>query len=325
LIATDISSSFSGTAYIGNNYDGMPALIQSKIPPLAPPDNQKSWNGEVVYTLNTEVRVKHGKVNISGTATIGQADLSGNILKETIDGIYVNDGYGGNKGAANVYSDNGTSEKYDLGDMVKFPSLQDRYKDPVSGITYSTYEDYLEAISYEVPVSKIDATVASFNYVDPGGKGSISWNQALRTLTISGIVRIGGSLDIASKNAGVTYVGCGTLFAEGDIKIHGNFLPATTFPMGDVAGLIAKGRMELATGAGESQLYMAGAFYAEQKIVSAKQNQIAGTFVSSYFDMGTNVPNIYQVPSLVDHLPPGMPGREKIWVVRIYVDSWREK
>lgn len=77
------------------------------------------------------------------------------------------------------------------------------------------------------------------------------------------------------------------------------------------------------TGNGSAQLKMAGAFYAMGTIVSRKQNQIAGTFVGSYFDMGTNVPNIYQVPSLVYNMPPAMPGDNNIFALR--TRSWRER
>ncbi|MCC6444910.1 MAG: prepilin-type N-terminal cleavage/methylation domain-containing protein [Armatimonadetes bacterium] len=322
LIATDISSDFSGTAYIGNNYNGMPATLTAKVSPLTAPDNFLGWGGENVCTPNTEVRVKHGKVNISGSATIGTPNATGNNLKETVDGMYVNDGYGGNQGATSVYSDNGTGEKHDLGDMIQVPSLYSEYDDPVAGTHYTQYIDYLRNHSYTVTLPKLDDTIASFTAGDT--TNNITWNQATRTLTINGIVRINGDLDLARKNNPVNYQGNGTFFAEGDIRIHGNFLPKTTFPTTDVVGLIAREQMGLATGSGESQIYMAGAFYAEQKIVSAKQNQIAGIFVSSYFDMGTNVPNIYQVPTLADHLPSGMPDKDAIWVKRIYKTSWRE-
>jgi hypothetical protein len=33
---------------------------------------------------------------------------------------------------------------------------------------------------------------------------------------------------------------------------------------------------------------------------------------------------MYQIPSLPDNLPPGMPGSTRIWVKTIRVDSWRE-
>jgi hypothetical protein len=68
---------------------------------------------------------------------------------------------------------------------------------------------------------------------------------------------------------------------------------------------------------------MALAMYAQHKIVSQYQNQIAGTMVSSYFQM-SNVPSLYQVPQLAEHLPLGMPGRDPIWIVGISVESWQE-
>jgi len=67
---------------------------------------------------------------------------------------------------------------------------------------------------------------------------------------------------------------------------------------------------------------MMGAFYAQNKIVSTKQNQIAGTFVSDIFDMGINDPKIFQVPGLENNLPPGMPGA--VITYRIYTSNWHE-
>ncbi|MFQ3588105.1 MAG: hypothetical protein SNJ76_10660 [Fimbriimonadaceae bacterium] len=39
--------------------------------------------------------------------------------------------------------------------------------------------------------------------------------------------------------------------------------------------------------------------------------------------MGTNVPSIYQVPSLVPNMPPSMPGDKMMLSLRIR--SWRER
>jgi hypothetical protein len=88
-------------------------------------------------------------------------------------------------------------------------------------------------------------------------------------------------------------------------------------------GLIAKQNMYLASGPGSSQLSMAGAFYAQGRISSQKQNQIAGTFVANFCDLGTNVPNIYQVPSLPYNMPPAMPGDKGYYTLR--VQGWRER
>ena len=51
-----------------------------------------------------------------------------------------------------------------------------------------------------------------------------------------------------------------------------------------------------------------GAFYAQGRLTSMKQTVVTGTFVSNYFDMGINVPEIYQVPTMADNLPLGMIG-----------------
>jgi len=69
---------------------------------------------------------------------------------------------------------------------------------------------------------------------------------------------------------------------------------------------------------------MAIAMYAQHQIVSNKQNQVAGTMVSSYFQM-SNVPKLYQVPELADHLPPGMPGADPIYVRSVRINSWQER
>ena len=73
---------------------------------------------------------------------------------------------------------------------------------------------------------------------------------------------------------------------------------------------------------GYQSLNGAGAWYAQRKMVSAKQNQFAGTYVADYFDMGTNVPSIYQVPTLATNLPPGMPGGKNAFTIAS-VFSWK--
>lgn len=68
---------------------------------------------------------------------------------------------------------------------------------------------------------------------------------------------------------------------------------------------------------------MVGAFYAQGTIRSAKQNVIAGTFVSNYFDLGKNVPSVFQVPTLTANLPPAMPGVKEFYTIRIL--NWRDR
>jgi hypothetical protein len=161
-------------------------------------------------------------------------------------------------------------------------------------------------------------------------------------LTMDGMIQIDGDLVVGEKNFDIFYDGRATIYASGtggvsppsvgdpspddygNVDVHSNLLPVTTFPTVDVIGLMSRGDMNLATGSGDSQLSMAGAFYAQNRTTSAKQNQIAGTFVCNFFDMGTNVPKIYQAPSLVDNLPPGIIGADPIWVVTGFEErSWQ--
>lgn len=315
LTASDLAADLSGNADFGNNYNGMPSNIRNKIPVLP----SVSFGGQSVESLAAELRVKHGTVDLSGTATAGQANNTGNLLKETLDGVYVTDGFGGNQGASNVHGDNGTSNGYDLGNRVAFPSLFLPYTDSSTGNKYSTYEAYLDSKSLTVSVTAINSSVSNFSYTD--GTNSISWNKSTGVLSIQGIVSFASDLDLGSKGTTINFSGRGTVFVKNDVRVHGDVMPNTSFPSTDVMGVIAKRDIQFATGSGEAQLSAMGAWFAERKIVSAKQNQFAGTFVSDYFDMGKNVPSIYQVPALSYNLPPGMPGGKAVIITQIL--SWR--
>ncbi|MCH7909725.1 MAG: hypothetical protein IIB38_08925 [Candidatus Hydrogenedentes bacterium] len=116
----------SGTSLIHNNYEGLAADLLARVPPLP----TTLFNGETVETLNGKVRVKNGLLGMSGNSEIGEADISGNSYKETMDGVYVTDGWTGTDIDANgdpqsVYSDNGWDSAYDLGGAVPFPDYSD--------------------------------------------------------------------------------------------------------------------------------------------------------------------------------------------------------
>jgi hypothetical protein len=160
---------------------------------------------------------------------------------------------------------------------------------------------------------------------------AFSANATTKTanLTMSGMIEIDGDLVIGEKNKleHVNYDGRATLYVRGDgtgtvedgtangnITVHSDLLPVGTFPTDDVIGLVARNNMTLAE-AGDANLKLAGAFYAGNEIVSSKQNEVAGTFVSNYFNMGGQVPKIFQVPILVTNLPPGMIGAYPIWAI----------
>jgi hypothetical protein len=334
-IEIGVGVEIGGTGGIGNNYDGMDPDLSSRIPPL----EQINFNGEPVYTLNAKLRVMNGDVNLSGAATVGDPDIFGNDYKETLDGVYINGDFGGNQGENNVYSDEINSYDFDEG-TFEFPKLDDDYFSLKTLTNYDNYGLYLEAeahnitdltftdlddVSLELDISSIDSTINSFigyYYDDYGVKIEIiRWNNDTGTLSIPGVIVINGDFSIGDKHSSIEYEGKGTIVSTGDISIYGNILAKglAKFPETNALGLVAYNDINLIT---TSQLMIMGAIYAEEMITSAKQNQIAGTFVSDYFDMGSQVPSIYQVPGLEDNLPPGMPGAAITY--NIFTSNWHE-
>lgn len=332
-----------GTGGIGNNYLGMDSDLRDRILELD------------TRTLNAKLHVKHGKVNLSGNATVGNPDVPENDYKEWMDGVFIDEGgddiFGGNQGASNVYSDNGAEEAYYFGEMFEFPDLyEDDYIDVTTGetveIPYSGGELYKYDGYYNsgntlkiTDISSISSDTESFWYPDPENEvppdpinlplvgDYIYWHKEESKLYIQGIIVIEESIEdftIGDKGNPIEYVGVGTIVSKGDISIHSDLLAKglEKFPRLNALGLVAYNDINIATGPGDSQLEMMGAFYAEDKITSAKQNQMAGTFVSDYFDMGINVPSIYQVPGLEDYLPPGMPGA--VGPTVISTSNWHE-
>lgn len=317
--AMNMAIELTGSASIGNNYKDMPEALRSRVPEL----DTILFNGETVETLYAELRVKQGIVGLSGTATVGLPDTPGNGYKETMDGVYVTYGFGGNKGAENVYSDNGTDSKYDLGDSASFPSLND----PYAG--YTTYKDYLRANAFIVSdsadldkLANITPT-SNFSIVDPYGRGSITADGS-GNIAISGLVYVdGGNFNTNKNNAGkrLFYSGKGVIYVSGNVNINTSFLTVGTdsFPGTSIIGIMTPNTITF----NESDIDVAGIFYAENKITSMKQTNVAGTFVSNYFDMGTNVPSIFQVPDVIHNLPAFMIGAKPFYVIKIA--AWKEE
>jgi len=328
LSSSDIAIDLGGTAGVGNNYKDMDTDLLNRVPDLP----KTTFNGEEVDFLNAKLRVKHGQVKLSGNAHIGKPDVPGGdpLIKETLQGVYVTDGFIGGVLDNNVHSDNGMENEYDLGGVgIVFPSLDDPYEG------YDTYFEYLKD-EYEdnalqiTGISEISANTPSFEKGIIGGN-YIKWVPGTGPdpgiLTIEGIIWVDNVDGLVIGEAGETikFDGKGTLVSansEADISIHGHLLANVTFPTTDSLGFISAHDINIATGTGDANLNIMGAFYAENKITMAKQTELVGTFVSDYIYMGVNVPKIYQVPTLVDNLPPGMPGATITYF--IYTSNWHE-
>ncbi len=316
LSSTDYAIDLGGTAeLVRNNYTGLDAALAPKVPALP----TTVYNGEPVSTLNAELRVKHGKVGISGSSSVGESDVAGNSTKETVDGVYATDGFGGNQGTASVYSDNGWSNAYDLENSISFPSLSDSY----SG--YTTYQQYLRAnalvINDAAKLAQLANITPSSNFNYNGSNGSISMDGN-GNLAISGIVYVeGGDLNMnkAGSNKTINYTGSGSLLVTGDANINVNLYTSgnSSFPS-NALGVMTPNSISF----NEANINVMGLFYAENTVRVTKQTDIMGTIVSNYFDFGTNVPAIYQVPDAVNHLPSGLIGQNSAWTMQII--AWRK-
>lgn len=307
---------FGGTADIRNNYADAPEHFGEdmwKIPALTPVEH----NGETIQSLEAIFRLANGTVDFTGSADVGLPDVTGNGYKETIDAVRADGTVGPDD---EVHADDW--ERYDAG-SISFPGLEDPSIDPATGNLYASHSDYLDAVAMEVDIGEISVDVDDFYFSD--GSNSIRWNEEHAVLSINGIVKIDGDLRLgrdhgASISRGLRYAGTGTLYATGDIEIDGDVVPRSRYIADDNLGLIAGNRILIDRTA---QINVFGALFANQTIRITKQTDIAGAVVSKFFDMGNNVPAVFQVPSLATNLPPGMPGSLRLPVIEgARVTNW---
>ncbi len=356
----------SGTSLIHNNYVDVPADLIARVPAVP----VVNYNGENVSSLEANLRVKKGLVGMSGNSEIGEPNVAGNTFKETMDGVYVADGYtgtavtpDGNRGdPKSLWSDNGWDELYDLGDKVSLPLLADPWRDPSNGATTLnsttgaayTHEDYFNQVLVANAANPTDGAYVGDMVIDARGSNLywnattgvksttlpaslppatddyVYFNASTNVLRINGQIKVGGKLEFKGQGAdrSVNYSGRGAFLAYDNVTIDTDLVScnngvttntAGSFPVNNIIGVMTSKTMTVGSTA---QCKIMGAFYAQEKIVTAKQTHVMGTFVSNYFDMGTNVPNIYQVPSLADNLPLGMIGNFPI--LSVSQVSWRE-
>jgi len=359
--AADPVMDMGGTAGIRNNYDvgapqGMPPDLAVKVPSIV-----KIVNGESVETLDAALRVKHGQVGLQGEVTVGE-EPPNNSIKRTMDEVHVPDefiiGSGGIED--HVFTDNPDPHSpCPLIDAVTFPSLLDPYETYTTFLEYLR-DNSLEItvgpeLGKDIEESKISSDFHFDNNEGPGGvygrwedgKGGIGWYfdpaEGLHGkvyLYVDGIVWIeADSLSIGEKLVPIEYSGTGVIVVaeegtdgEGNpiitrnIEIHGDLLAEGEheygggFPVNNALGLVT-GTLGIAY-PGEADLNLTGAFFAENAVYSGFTNEVAGTFVSNFFDMGGQVPRIYQVPELAFNVPEGMPGGPPVWA--LITSEWSE-
>ncbi len=269
---------------------------------------------------------------------------------------------GGRGTPKNVFSDNGWNELYDLGNKVNFPLLTDDWREPDgSKITnptagrWYTVEEYFSQVLLADPVnpndgvyngnitlnakgSKLfwDATTGTYlsgslpPSLPPSDHDYIWFDPTTNVLRINGQVRINGNLTFTGggNDKTINYSGRAALLVYGDVTIDTNLVTCNngnpnnttnSYPVNNVLGIMSSQSMYIGN---TSQCDIMGAFYAQNMIKISKQTNVMGTIVGGYFDMGSQVPNIYQVPSLADNLPYGMIGNYPITTLEQV--GWRE-
>lgn len=379
----------TGASLIHNNYGvaqggGSPGpALSQRLLDSVPPLPTASVNGETVETLNAVVRARRGLISLNGSAEIGRPEQAGNGVKDTMDAVYNQDGWTGNKVSDDgdrgdpscVFSDNGWDEGYDLGEAMRMPALSDDWRwpgryncyelgyeySPSGGATepsddgdnYRHDEFFSDVLSdgnaYNGDVALRAKNDFYLNLTRPGdtnpanrvksdpatctaGDDYLYYKASSKVLEINGQIEIDGDFEIVPGNGSsgriVYYTGRAALLVRGDVILNTSLLScndgnpnnyALSFPERNCLGIMAGGSLTLGTNA---QLEYLGAFYAQGQISSAKQTVVMGTFVSNFFDMGNQVPDIYQVPALSTNLPLGMIGNWPVFVVDQL--SWRE-
>ncbi len=351
------AADFAGGGGIFNWYNGLDVTTPGgnflgKLPNI----NPSTLDAEI-RVKEGQIEMNSGAARAgNGTADV---DVDGNPIpagiKRRVDGTYTEYGFAGSFGDQYVYSDNGLYAKYDLPAAfnISFPSLCSPGPCGLPG----THEFWLDANSFDptpflppgATTTNPDLTVNLTIYADtpsfdvPGGLNRLAWDSISQTLTVQGIIRISGAIILGGttgptkiETINYTTMGVGgTLYAkkadptnwfvdstagthEVSIRINSSLLPLGTYPTVDTLGLIAKDQLVM----DRPDKRVAAAVFAENLVKVKKQYQVVGSIVTRFFDMGINVPRIYQMPNLAKYLPPGMPGGQTFNFVKIL--SWRE-
>ncbi len=310
---------FGGSADIRNNYGDAVAWFGATEAAKLPALPTAVVNGITVETLDAVIRTQHADILLTGSAHIGEMNDDGNSIKETIDGVRSDGSVGP---ASGVHSDYWGA--YDA-EQVEFPTLSDPYTDPATGTAWTTHKDFLDSNSLTITETEISESIAAFSHSDGDGN-SISWDPSTLTLDISGIIKIDSrSVRLGQPHGqpslrGVKYNGTGTIHATDDIHVDGFIVPVGNYIADGNLGLIATDDVLIDEA---TQVSVFAAIYAQDEISVTKQTAIAGALVSTTFDLGTNVPGLFHVPSLSTNLPPGMPGPTRVVSIeRIEVANW---
>lgn len=341
---------------IVNHYKDIdPTLYGAITPPVVPAGQDLS--------LNATLRVYKGPVQIlNSSASVGEPTVGGTGLKESLDGVYTNQGFTGSPGAANVYADNGAGGRFDLPrEVTAFPDLTGPYTGPPlppAGAAPASHDASLRATALGIEGSlTIDKNTDEFSFPprldtlrDCTGNCLIYKHGDPPRILVKGVLWVkGGDITLGGSGANrlpaIRYEGAGTLYARkgttdsvsGSIQITSDLLPwplkydetlGARFPTDHRLGLISGGWFTVGDSslASAPTLRIAASIFANSATRNSWSYQIAGSLMTRYFYVSQGA-RIYYVPALAGARPPGMPGvappkAGSPYVVRTL--SWRD-
>jgi len=357
--ATDPVMDMGGTAGIRNNYEDMPAPLALKVPSIEEGGVETlhaalrvkyggvSLRGEVTVgenIPNNSIKRTMDEVHVPGEFIIGSGGIEDHVFTDNPDP---------HSACPLIEAVKFPSllDQYETPDKT-YDTFLEYLRENSLEITVG------DEPGKDIEESKISKGFNFDNGLGPyghygkydllEGKGGIGWyfdpeedipgSKGKIYLYVEGIVWIEAeSLSIGQKDVPIEYTGTGVIVVAEyvnpstqdaitrNIEVHGDLLAVGEAELG---GGFPNNALGLVTGTlgiaypGEADLNLTGAFFAENAIYSGFQNEVAGTFVSSFFDMGSQVPRIYQVPELATNVPPGMPGGPPVWV--LITSEWKE-
>lgn len=328
----------SGTSMIHNNYEGMPAHLRLRIP--NPPTTTENGvpietleaklrvkNGLVGLSGSSEVGQPHNSTN-----TFKEL-MDGVYVNDGWTGNAID----GNGDPTSVYSENGWDETYDLGGAVPYPTFADDggidhlqyYLETDADTTRGLQEVYDGDMTIQANQNFYwNATTGTEAVGESIGSGNMPTAVSLNPdefyvwfdasadqLMINGRIPVDGNIDFlrgSGNDKTMYYTGKGTFLAYdadgsgngGDVTVTTNLLTknangtvANSYPGANLLGIQAEDDLILGD---NSQLEVMGGFYAQDEIAMNKQTILLGTIVGNLFNLGSNVPDIYQVPELAD-------------------------
>jgi hypothetical protein len=310
--------------------DGGRAIGFLRVPGSAPPRYLAERLDASRPSLGAEVRV-NGGITASDAAgfpaRLGEPPDAGGALKTALDGVYTTADLGALAAQGRLYAETGLGAAY-------VTSAQRPFTFPAVG-------DADGAAPAEVIEGPLSLAGAYRCDVPPGAAPLRLCPEGSRwVLEVNGLVRVNGNLTLGSEAVRtITLRGRGTLASGGDlggqITVQADLLPAdhdpadardrcggkACFPQTDALGLVARTTLTFAAPGG-GPLTVTGAFYAGTRVSLPTPARIAGALVAESVDIQAPDVQIFQVPSLGRHLPPGLPGSAPMF--RLRLAAWRE-